>query len=101
MPIPDDEELDRARVEKLVQGLAAMVKAHYLGQGAPGRPLHADRGLVFEALNGLACVVAMVVAGTAPEGVRDCVHFFGEALTQQLRKTLEDLAEMDQKGEPH
>jgi hypothetical protein len=79
MPEPT---VDRARTEALAHDLMTAVKAHYTGNGG------ASQDLVYEALNGLACSVATVVAGTAPLGVADCLMFFSNAFTQQLNALL-------------
>jgi hypothetical protein len=90
------DEPDRNRTEALVHALGDVVKAHYLAGGS-GRP---SPGRVFEALNGLACITAMVIAGTAPDGVEDCVAFFTDATAQQLQATLSAIAERAKGGEP-
>jgi hypothetical protein len=92
----DESDLDRSRIEALLQCLASAVKQHYLGYGNERRQI-----LVYEALNALACQVALCVAGTAPDGVGDCLEFFSEAFTSQLNSTLASLAdeaERDMRG---
>jgi hypothetical protein len=94
MSIPQDDELDRPRVEALIKAIGTPVRDYYRAQETRGQ-LH-----VYEVLNGLACVTAMVMAGTAPFGLRDCLTFFSEALHGQIHKTLADQAEMAEKGKP-
>ena len=78
-------ELDRDRTRGLVDALGQQVKAFYLANGRA--QVH-----VFEALNALAAVTAMVVAGTEPFGTEDCIEFFSDAMAQQLRHSLAAIA---------
>ena len=78
-------ELDLERTRGLVNDLGQQVKAFYLANGKA--QVH-----VFEALNALASVTAMVVAGTAPFGTEDCLEFFSDAFGIQLRHSLATIA---------
>jgi hypothetical protein len=91
------DELNRERVEALADSLAHEVKAHYLRGGGP------SQGLVYEALNALACEVAMILGGVFEAGgMDDCLEFFSNALTTQVNSILAVLQNRDNPGgKPH
>lgn len=83
----DQIRLDRERCEELTVALSAQVNAFYRALGG------AQQQYVYEVLNALAVSTAFVIAGTAPDGVRDCLHFFSDAITTQLNDTLAAMRE--------
>ena len=68
-------EVDRPTTEALTQAIGDVVRAHYRAR-PPGR----DR--VLEALNALAVITAVVIAGTGCDP--DAVEFFREAVAQNI-----------------
>jgi hypothetical protein len=91
--MPEPPELDRERIEALMERLGTEVKAHYLGAGGP------SQGLVYEALNALACQVALILGGVFDSGgLDDCLEFFSTALTNQVNAILSGLQKRDNAG---
>jgi hypothetical protein len=70
----DDVGLDRDRIERLMGDILLPIRANYL-RG----PISRDR--VYEALNALAAVTAITLAGTKDE---DAYDFFATALNNHM-----------------
>jgi hypothetical protein len=68
---PPDQGLDRERIEKLAYQILLPIRANYLAG-----PTSRDR--VFEALNAMAFVTAVVIAGTEDDS-GEALEFFNNA----------------------
>ena len=66
-----DQGLDHARIERLARDILLPIRANYLAG-----PTSRDR--VFEALNALAFVTAIVIAGTGDQ-TGEALEFFNKA----------------------
>jgi hypothetical protein len=74
--------LDEERITKLAEKILISVRDNYV----PG-PISRDR--VFEALNALACVTAVVLSGTGDE-TGEAEEFFQKALRQNATQVRKD-----------
>jgi len=83
----DEFTLDPERCEQLTVALSTEVSAFYRAQGG------VKQQYVYEVLNALAVATAFVIAGTAPDGVLECLEFFSDAISGQLNSTLAAMRE--------